>query len=181
MDDNNTIEMLRLNPNQDPGDKTLKQNLLPSMETDLENPVQTSNLKMFLGINATTDEGINVVEKRYGLENKWRDTIKESKEDDRATKYYKLLVLVKTTSKKDNVWISFVEGLHRHAAIVMCLTCSDFDLKDNYIDQGSLKNKAFKNAAGTETLRGCQFKYSMTSLTMTMKLLCCRHVSWLRY
>ena len=26
MDDNNTIEMLRLNPNQDPGDKTLKQN-----------------------------------------------------------------------------------------------------------------------------------------------------------
>ncbi len=57
------------------------------------------------------------------------------------------MVLVKTMSKKDNVWISFVEGLHRHAAIVMCLTCSDFDLKDNYINQGSLKNKAFKNAA----------------------------------
>ncbi len=28
----------------------------------------------------------------------------------------------------------------------MCLTCSDFDLKGNYIDQGSLKNKALKNA-----------------------------------
>ncbi len=73
--------------------------------------------------------------------------LKKSKEDNRATKYYKLLVLVKTTSKKDNVWISFVDGLHQHAAIVMCLTCSDFDLKDNYINQGSLKNKAFKNAA----------------------------------
>jgi hypothetical protein len=47
MDDNNNIEMLRLNPNQDPGDKTLKQNLLPPMETDLENLLQTSNLKMF--------------------------------------------------------------------------------------------------------------------------------------
>jgi hypothetical protein len=35
MDDNNTIEMLRLNPNQDPGDKTLKRNLLLPMETDL--------------------------------------------------------------------------------------------------------------------------------------------------
>ena len=79
--------------------------------------------------------------------NEWRDTIKESKEDNCATKYYKLLVLVKTTSKKDNVWISFVEGLHQHAAIAMCLTCSDFNLKDNYINQGSLKSKAFKNAA----------------------------------
>jgi hypothetical protein len=41
MDDNNTIEMLHLNQNQDPGDKTLKQNLLPPMETHLENLLQT--------------------------------------------------------------------------------------------------------------------------------------------
>ncbi len=89
MDDNKTIEMLSLNPNQDPGDKTLKQNLVPPMETDLENLLQTSDLKMFLGINATTDKGMNVVTKRYGLVNEWRDTIKESKKDNRATKYYK--------------------------------------------------------------------------------------------
>jgi hypothetical protein len=87
---------------------------------------------------------MNEVVKRYGLVNEWRDTIKESKEGDCATKYYKLLVLVKTMSKNDKVWISLVEGLHQHAAIVMCLTCSDFDLKGNYINQGSLKNKAFK-------------------------------------
>ena len=90
---------------------------------------------------------MNEVAKRYGLVNEWRDTIKESKEDNCATKYYNLLVLVKKTSKKDNVWISFVEGLHQHAAIVMCLTCSDFDLNENYINQGSLKSKAFTNAA----------------------------------
>jgi hypothetical protein len=70
------------------------------METDLENLLQTLDLKMFLGINATTDKGMNAVAKRYGLVNEWRDTIKESKEDDRTTKYYKLLVLVKTTTKK---------------------------------------------------------------------------------
>ncbi len=145
MDDNNTIDMIRLNPNQDPDDKTLKLNLLLPTEIDLENLLETSDLKKFSGINATTDKGMNEVAKRYGLVNEWRDTIYESKKDDCATKYYKLLVLVKTTSKNDKVWISFVEGLHQHAAIVMCLTCLDFDLKGNYIDQGSLKNKAFKN------------------------------------
>jgi hypothetical protein len=64
MDDNNTIEMLRLNPIQDPGDKTLKQHLFQPMETDLENLLQTSNLKMFLGINTTTDEEMNAVAKK---------------------------------------------------------------------------------------------------------------------
>jgi hypothetical protein len=44
------------------------------------------------------------------------------------------------------VWISFVEGLHRHAAIVMCLTCSRFDLEDNNIDHDSFKKKDFKLA-----------------------------------
>jgi hypothetical protein len=37
MDDNKTIEMICLNTNQGPGDKTLKQKLIPSMKTDLEN------------------------------------------------------------------------------------------------------------------------------------------------
>ncbi len=44
------------------------------------------------------------------------------------------------------MWISFVEGLHRHAAIVMCLTCSTFDLEDNKLVHTSLKNKHFKLA-----------------------------------
>ena len=49
-------------------------------------------------------------------------------------------------SKNDNLWISFVEGLHRHAAIVICLTCSSFDLEGNNIDHESLKKKDFKIA-----------------------------------
>ena len=48
-------------------------------------------LLVSVGINATTDEGMNDVAKRYGLVKEWRDTIKESKEDDRATKYCRII------------------------------------------------------------------------------------------
>jgi hypothetical protein len=60
------------------------------------------------------------------------------------------IALVETTmpnivlSNQDFVWINFVEGLHRHAAIIMCLTCSRFNLEDNNIDHNSLKKKDFK-------------------------------------
>jgi hypothetical protein len=57
-----------------------------------------------------------------------------------------LLHIVKTLSNKDYVWISFVEGFHQHATIVMCLTCLAFDLEDNKIDHGLLKKKDFKLA-----------------------------------
>ncbi len=42
--------------------------------------------------------------------------------------------------------ISFVENLHQHAAIVMCLTCLVFDLEDNNIENGLLMRKDFKLA-----------------------------------
>jgi hypothetical protein len=103
-------------------------------------------LKNVFETDASTDEGMKKVAKDYGVYKEWRDYLKESKEDDRATKYYKLLLLVKIMSQDDNIWIIFVEGLHRHAAIVMCLTCSDFDLHNNYIEQGSLKKRTFKLA-----------------------------------
>ncbi len=41
---------------------------------------------------------------------------------------------------------SAVEGLHCHAAIVMCLMCSVFDLEDNNIENGLLMRKDFKLA-----------------------------------
>ena len=65
---------------------------------------------------------------------------------DTINNYYKLLLLVKTKSKKDNVWISFVEGLHRHAAIIACLLCTKFDYKNNIIKPGSLQLEDFKKA-----------------------------------
>lgn len=57
--------------------------------------------------------------------------LEEHGHDTQATKYYVLLCIVKSKSPKDYLYISFVEGLHRHAAILLCLTCSCFDLQNN--------------------------------------------------
>ena len=48
--------------------------------------------------------------------------------------------------KRDNIWISFVEGLHRHAAIIACLLCTKFDYKTNIIKPGSLQLEDFRKA-----------------------------------
>ncbi len=69
-----------------------------------------------------------------------------SRQNNRAKDCYRLLQIVKTLSNKDHVWISFAEGLHQHAAIVMCLTCLVFDLEDNNIENGLLMRKDFKLA-----------------------------------
>ncbi len=53
---------------------------------------------------------------------------------------------MKTKSTKDTLWISFIEGLYRHAAMVMSLLCSSFDLENNFINPCSLSMKDFKRA-----------------------------------
>ncbi len=96
--------------------------------------------------NATTDEGMQYVARHYGIEAQWKSYLDGSSQDNLAKDYYKLLHIIKTLSNQDFVWISFVGGLHRHAAIIMCLKCSRFDLEDNSIDHDSLKKKDFKLA-----------------------------------
>ncbi len=96
--------------------------------------------------NTTTDEGMQYVARHCGVEAQWKSYLDGSSQDNRAKDYYKLLHIIKTLSNQDFVWISFVEGLHRHAAIVMCVTCSTFDLEDNNIDHNLLKRKDFKLA-----------------------------------
>jgi hypothetical protein len=99
-----------------------------------------------LETNATTDDGMQYVVKHYGVEAQLKLYLDGSSRDDRAKDYYKLLHIVKTLSNKDYVWISFVEGLYQHAAIVMCMTCLALDLEDNNTDHCLLKNKDFKPA-----------------------------------
>ncbi len=84
------------------------------------------------------------VSQHYGIQRKWKSYLEENDDIEQAAKYYIFLLLVKTMSKKDHVWISFVEGLHQQAAIVMCLMCSGFDMVGNYIEQGSLRKRDFK-------------------------------------
>jgi hypothetical protein len=49
-------------------------------------------------------------------------------------------------SRNDKVWISFIEGLHRHTAIIACLLCKKFDYSNNIIIQGSLQLNDFEKA-----------------------------------
>ncbi len=120
-----------MNPQQW-SDKAVTANLFPP-EDDYFTQLFGSNYGEFLETNTTTDERMQYVARHYGVEDHTKD-------------YYKLLHIIKTLSNQDFVWISFVEGLHRHAAIGMCLTCSTFNLEDNNIDHNSLKRKDFKLA-----------------------------------
>ncbi len=97
--------------------------------------------------NATMDEGMDVVAQYYKAEKHW-EGIKRSKgmQTTWAENYFQLLMIVKTMSAFDNVWVSFTEGLHCHTAILFCLTCSDFDFIDNEIIPATLTMKHLKNA-----------------------------------
>jgi len=54
-------------------------------------------------------------------------------------------MLVKTESPANFLWVSFVEGLNRHAAIILALLFTKFDY-ENKIQPGSLSIQDFKAA-----------------------------------
>jgi hypothetical protein len=66
------------------------------------------------------------------------------KEGDHVDTYYKLSLLVKTKSKNDKAWISFIQDLHRHATIIACILCMKFDYFNNIIIPESLQSNALK-------------------------------------
>ncbi len=103
----------------------------------------------------------------YNISHKWRSYLQECNHLDQAEKYYNLLLKVKTLSKEDHVWISFIEGLHQYDAIVMCLMCSAFELMNNYIEKGSSKRKEFKLAGVVPHYK----KPVMTTLQQLNKIL----------
>jgi hypothetical protein len=62
---------------------------------------------------------------------------------DSASTYFYLLMTVKYQSDTDNIWMSFYEGLHRHAALLLSLTSSAFNLTKNKIKFKSLTSEFF--------------------------------------
>ena len=97
--------------------------------------------------NATTEEGMKIVADQYDVQDHWQNYLADN--GDKHTqreKYDNLLMIVKTKSKSDNIWVSFIEGLHRHTAILFCMMCSYFNCH-NVIKLGSLSMKHFKQAA----------------------------------
>jgi hypothetical protein len=105
--------------------------------------IQEESFKRFLISDATTDKGQQAIANFYDVYDEWT-TLSHS--SDRINNYYKLLHLVKTKSKKDNIWISFFEGLHRHATTIACLLCTKFDYENNIIKPGSLLLEDIKKA-----------------------------------
>jgi hypothetical protein len=65
------------------------------------------------------------------VKEQWEST----KEPNTLPSYFKLLKLVKQSSKEDHIWISFWEGMHRHVAIMLSLLCAGitYDSKNCYI------------------------------------------------
>ena len=61
-----------------------------------------------------------------------------------ASRYYYLLFLVKVQSKKDNVWISFYEGLHQHASLLITLLLAVFNTTTNILKFNTLSVDYFK-------------------------------------
>jgi hypothetical protein len=117
--------MIRLNPRQW-SDKAVKRDLFPP-QGNYFTELFAKDYRKFLETNATTDDKMQYVAKHYGVEVKWKSYLDGSWQNNHAKDYYRLLQIVKTLGNKDYVWISFVEGLHQHATIVMCLTCLVFD------------------------------------------------------
>ncbi len=68
--------------------------------------------RKFLETNATTDDGMQYVVKHYGVGAQLNSYLDDSRQNNRAKVYYRLLQIVKTLSSKDYAWISFVEGIH---------------------------------------------------------------------
>ncbi len=135
--------MIRMNPKQ-VHNKSVKGNLFPKQEECFLNLFTEEGFRTFLETNATPREGMLLVASRYGVKIVWEHWLSGTDQDDYARDYFMLLKMVKIFSNNNNLWISFVEGLHQHAAIVMCLTCLTFDLEDNKLVHNFLKNKQFK-------------------------------------
>jgi hypothetical protein len=69
-------------------------------------------------------------------------------------RYFELLLLVKSESRRDEVWFSFFEGMHRHAAIVTGLLCSQFNHITNELELGSLTLMDFSGEGVIKSFKG---------------------------
>ena len=123
MDNENKLMMNSLNPKESVK-KDVSRQLFPPDEDAFYRHLQSDEFNKFMVKDATTSEGRNAIAKYFGVDEEWENYKSTSTP---VEQYFQLLLLVKTKSKTDTLWISFIEGLHRHAAIVMGLLCSRFD------------------------------------------------------
>ncbi len=92
--------------------------------------------------DGTTKEGQDRIADYYQVGKLWEQI---DKSECNYQRYFQLLWLVKINSRVNFLWVSFVEGLHTHAAIILALLCTKFDY-ENKIQPGSLSIQDFKAA-----------------------------------
>ena len=98
----------------------------------------------------------------------------EEWEDQKKTvtgfkRYFELLFLVKSESRCDEVWFSFFEGMHRHAAIVAGLLCSKFNHITNKLDLRSLTLTDFSGEGVIQSYPGVSVEDHLNKI-MTKEL-----------
>ena len=141
MSSENWIGMHRLNPNHNVDDDVFMGFFPPTDEyyTDL---LQDKTFENFLMSDGTTKEGQDRIADFYQVTELWKQM---EKSECNYERYFQLLMLVKTDSTANYLWVSFIEGLHRHAATILALLCTKFDY-ENKILPGSLSIQDFKDA-----------------------------------
>ncbi len=111
----NTITLIPLNPNASLNNDTMQRQLFPKDEV-LHNTIKSIEFQRLLGTDATTKEGQDYIAEYYDVATNWEELKKQGREKgtiaDAASAYYYLLKTVKYESKKDNIWMTFYEGLH---------------------------------------------------------------------
>jgi hypothetical protein len=144
----NVIKLVPLNPNVSLAEKDGIKRSLFRNDDILLNIVKSEEFQEILLTDPTTLDGEEKIVKYFGLTDEWA-TIKVKAQQkghisDSASSYFFLLLTVKYRSKKDNIWMSFYEGLHRHTALLLSLTSSAFNLTKNEIKFKSLTSVVFR-------------------------------------
>ncbi len=134
--DDNAAILLPMNPQQRAmTEDTTTKNYFPSKSVSNKN-YSSDTFTEFLKTNAMTKEGLQQIASFYEVSDEWEKATTEQTFEIKH--YFDLLLMVKKQNKKDHVWISFYESLHRHAALMNCLLSSKLDLVANKIIYGSL-------------------------------------------
>ncbi len=118
----------------------------PKDETHF-NIMSSDRFKKLLATDASTIEGQEFIAEYYGINN-WAQLKEKGEEDgliqDQADSYFYLLKSVKAKSNNDNIWISFYEGLHCHAALLITFLSAVFNPTKNVFQHKSLTASYFR-------------------------------------
>ena len=114
----NIIKLTPLNPYVSLAREDFIQRAFFPKDDALFNIMRSDEFKKLLATDASTIEGQDFIAGYYGINNQAQLEEKGGKDgliQDQADSYFYLLKSVKAKRNKDNVWISFYEGLHCHA------------------------------------------------------------------